>query len=303
MKVYIIRSFIWITLSILMSIFWIVGLMIGNAVFPSELMEMPQESSGTNELMLVLTCALNTAVLLIYIYRTTLKGIKLAITIAIITFGIQFFMSQIETLWFNDSLQFPVRGVWAIMSGGALMAFLFGISATWITGNFKGESTEVAHLQSEKKGLLIQRVILVSVVLWPLVYFSAGYLIAWQVPEVRQFYSGYAEMSSFASIMLDNITSGLYFFQIVRGLLWIMIAYLVLSSTYGTTLQKGIVLGLLLSFLGSSQLLLPNPYMSEGVRMAHLIETATSSFAWGIILSYSFSNFIITESKQNKITA
>lgn len=289
---------IWIALSILMTVFWVIGLMLGNMVFPSELMDMPQESSGANELMLVLTCALNTAVLLIYLYRSTLKGMKLAITIAIITFGIQFFMSQIETLWFNDSLQFPIRGVWAIMSGGALMACLFGITATWITGNFKGKNAEVAKIKLEKKGLLIQRVILVSVVLWPLVYFSAGYLIAWQVPEVRQFYSGTEEMASFVSIMLDNVTSGLYFFQILRGLLWILIAYLVLRSTYGATLQKGIVLGLLLSFLGSSQLLLPNPYMSEAVRIAHLIETATSSFLWGIMLSYSFNTFIESKTKQ-----
>jgi hypothetical protein len=74
----------------------------------------------------------------------------------------------------------------------------------------------------------------------------------------------------------------------------------VLSSINGSTLQKGVVLGLLLSILGSSQLLLPNPYMPETVRIAHLIETATSSFLWGIILAYNFNIFIKFKSERNK---
>jgi hypothetical protein len=46
-----------------------------------------------------------------------------------------------------------------------------------------------------------------------------------------------------------------------------------------------LILGLLFTVLGSAQLLIPNPYMPEPVRMAHLLETAVSDFIWGVIIA------------------
>ena len=108
-------------------------------------------------------------------------------------------------------------------------------------------------------------------------------------------------LASFFSIMKENVISGLYYFQIFRGVLWVLIAYLVLVSTEGTLLRKGLILGLLLSLLGSSQLLLPNPIMPYMVRMGHLVETATSSFIWGFILAWSFEKFTTFLPSNNKI--
>ena len=130
------------------------------------------------------------------------------------------------------------------------------------------------------------KIILLSVIIWPLIYFLAGYLIAWQFSEIRQYYSGTTEMDSFLSMMKANFASGLYFFQILRGVLWVLIALLVLAATRGSWIRKGIILGLLLAVLGSSQLLLPNPIMPEAVRMGHLLETAPSSFVWGVVLAW-----------------
>ena len=138
--------------------------------------------------------------------------------------------------------------------------------------------------------------------IWPLVYFSAGYLIAWQFSEVRLFYSGSTEMASFYSLMQDNFASGLYFFQIFRGILWILIALLVFSVIKGSLIHKGIILGLLLAFLGSSGLILPNPIMPFMVRMGHLVETATSSFLWGLILAWGFAKFTSDEIRESDVS-
>ena len=128
-------------------------------------------------------------------------------------------------------------------------------------------------------------------IIWPLIYFLAGYFIAWQFDDVRLFYSGTTEMTSFLSLMRANFASGLYFFQIFRGVLWISIALLVFAVTNVSVLHKGVILGLLLAFLGSSGLLLPNPIMPYMVRIGHLIETSTSSFIWGLILAWGFAKF------------
>ena len=130
------KALIWVALSILMTIFWIVGFMIGNAIFPSSIIEMSADSGRGGELILLLTCALNTLVILYFIYNSQCKGWKMVGIIFIITFGLQYFMSQIETLWFNDSLNFPIKGILAIVSGGGIMNLLFSVTATWFTGNF-----------------------------------------------------------------------------------------------------------------------------------------------------------------------
>ncbi len=277
----------WTSLTILLVIFWITGLMTGAAIFPNDLMSEAADSSGGNSMLLMFViAALNAAVTLYFIHSARIRGLKLAATIFLFTFGIQWFMSQIETLWFNDSVRLPICGIYAIVTGGAITSLFFAFAATWITGNFRRPGSP-APPPPEMNGLSIARVTaLLAVVIWPLVYFLAGYLIAWQFEAVRLFYSGKAEMDSFASLMKDNLYSGLYFFQIFRGVLWVLIALPVLKTTNGSWLRKGIILGLLISVLGSSGLLLPNPVMTEEVRMAHLLETSTSGFLWGIILSW-----------------
>jgi len=298
--------FSWIVLSILMMIFWIVGLAIGNAMFPSSLMEPSPDAQGNVMIMLFIICLLNTLAVLVYINSTRLRGYKLVGTLFFITFGIQYFMSQIETVWFNDSLKLPIDGIRALVSGGAIMSLLFSISATWITGKFRhseyASSPSVLSLLKVKDSSFTIRILVLAAIIWPLVYFSAGYLIAWQFDEVRQLYSGSTKMDSFISMMGANIASGLYYFQILRGMLWVMIALAVLGTTNGSIIKKGIILGLLLSLLGSSQLLLPNPYMTEQIRFAHLLETSSSSFLWGMILSWILGKFIMSTAQNTAIT-
>jgi len=281
-------------------IFWIIGLFIGNAIFPSSLMDAPAESGENGELMLLIICMLNTMALLYYIYNSPTKGWSLVVRVFLIAFGIQFFMSQIETFWFNDSLKMPVNLIWAVVTGGAIMTFLFSIAATWLTGNFKSNSPNKGTIKKTDRQSLIIHVILLSAILWPAVYFLAGYFIAWQFSEVRLYYTDTEEMDSFISLMKENVFSGLYFLQILRGFLWILIAFLVLLELRGPMIRKGIILGLLLSVLGSSQLLLPNPIMPDMVRIPHLIETGSSSFLWGLILAWFLDKFIIIHSTNNQ---
>ena len=288
MKVTIKIALIWLGLSILMLILWISGIGLGNIIFPSNLMEMTSESSNYNELLFFLVCGLNTWIIMYFIYNSRFSGWKLAGILFLVIFGIQYFMSQIETVWFNDSLLLPVNGIWAIVSGGAIMALVFSLAATWITGKFRTSSEFHKGPSREYLFPMAKKIVLLSVIVWPLIYFLAGYLIAWQFADARVFYSGSTEMNPFLEIMKDNFASGLYFFQIIRGILWILIGFLVLNTAQGSWIHKGIILGLLFAILGSSGLLIPNPVMPFMVRMAHLVETAPSSFIWGIIIAWTF---------------
>lgn len=284
----------WLGLSILLAIFWIAGMFIGNLLFPSSLMN--SSDSVTPGLFALLTVtSLNAGVVLLFTYYSTARGWRLVARIALIMFGIQYFMAQIETWWFNDSLQLPLNGIFAIVSGGAVTSILFAIMTTWRTGNFNQEQ----FTKSDKVKIFLKpfatATALLAIVIWPAVYFLAGYYIAWQFQDVRLFYSGNTEMAPFLNMMKENFASGLYLFQIFRGVMWVLIALLVLTAIKGSWLRKGIILGLLLSVLGSSGLLLPNPYMSEAVRMAHLLETSTSNFLWGMIMAWVLEKSIAPE--------
>lgn len=289
------KVLIWLGLSILMTIFWIVGLIIGNALFPSSITEMSADSDSSGGLILLLICALNTLVVLYFIYNSQCKGWKMVGTIFLITFGLQYFMSQIETLWFNESINFPIKGIWAIVSGGAIMNLLFSVTATWFTGNLKVLKGSAIEKEKIKLAPMVKYFLLLSILVWPVIYFLAGYLIAWQFADVRLFYSGTTEMDSFLSMMKANFASGLYFFQILRGVLWILIALPALAVIRGSLIRKGLIIGLLFAVLSSSQLLIPNPFMSDMVRMGHLIETAPSNFLWGFIIAWCFGKLISSE--------
>ncbi|MCW5514747.1 hypothetical protein [Muriicola sp. Z0-33] len=276
---------IWIGLSILMMILWGGGLMIGNLVFPSSLMEMETDSNAAAGFIFFLVSALNAGIILQLIYKARYRGWELAGYVFLVSFGIQYFMSQIETVWFNDSLGLPGNGIAAIVLGGACTLAAFSVIATWITGKFKSKPDKsddgVPHKFS------IKRILFLSAVIWPLIYFAFGYFVAWQFEDVRLLYSGTTEMDSFVEIMKGNFQSGLYLFQILRGFLWILIGILVLKMARGNKISNGVLLGLLFTILGSSGLLLPNPIMPEMVRIAHLIETSTSDFIWGFIIVWT----------------
>lgn len=276
---------IWLALSILMMILWVAGLMIGNAIFPSSLMEMETDSNGSAGFIFFLVSALNAGIILILIYKARYSSWKLAGQVFLVSFGIQYFMSQIETVWFNDSLGLPARGIAAIVLGGAITLAIFSVIAIWITGKFKSEP-DTSNDRILKR-FSVKKIILLSVVIWPLIYFAFGYFVAWQFEEVRLLYSGTTEMDSLSVIMKANVASGLYLFQFLRGFLWVLIGILVLSMARGNRMSNGILLGLLFTILGSSGLLLSNPFMPEMVRIAHLLETSTSSFIWGFIISWT----------------
>jgi hypothetical protein len=48
--------------------------------------------------------------------------------------------------------------------------------------------------------------------------------------------------------------------------------------------ETALAVGVTFSVLMNALLLLPNPYMPEPVRMAHLVETALSNFLFGLLV-------------------
>ena len=245
---------------------------------------MNQESDSASLIPFLIVAIINCTIILVYIYNSRITGWRLVLTLFVLLFGLQYFMAQIESVWFNNALKMEDNAIYAILAGGFIASLAFSILAAAITGRLKGETKGFDQFPVTLPN--ISTVLLLAFIVWPVIYFLAGYYIAWQFEAVRLFYTNSPGIDSLAVMMERNIADKLYFFQMIRGLLWILIAGTALFSLKGSTLRKAIIVGLLLSILSSSQLLISNPIMPESVRMAHLLETSTSNFIWGLVISY-----------------
>jgi len=118
------------------------------------------------------------------------------------------------------------------------------------------------------------------------VYYLFGYYVAWQSPELREFYGG-TDPGSFLAQMNVIFQSAPWMlpFQFFRGLCWTLLALLCIRMMRGAWWEAGIALSLVFA-VPSLYLLLPNPVMPDAIRWAHLVETVPSQFLFGWIAAF-----------------
>jgi hypothetical protein len=171
---------------------------------------------------------------------------------------------------------------------GFLIAAPFSVLAVLILGKAKADTSDtlpnprLVMTPSEWAWRLT-----VIAVAYVILYFTFGYYIAWRNPAVLEYYRGVDEgafLTHMGTVVRD--TPWLIPFQIVRALFWVALALPVVRILKGQWQETALSLGLLFAVVMNAQLLLPNPYMPEPVRMAHLVETASSNFIFGWLVGW-----------------
>ncbi len=287
----------YLLLVIVFTICWMLGMGIGLALFPSDLMSEAQNASF--DPMILVISGLHTAILYLYVRLAGSRGWSMIFRLTLISFGLTYFITQVETLWFIESVHMDIATVKGLLFGGLLSSFLF----SWVLVKISGKDT-LQTMESSvapkphfswKTSILF---VLLLIVVWPLLYFLAGYYIAWQSEAVRVYYTSSGELKSFYDMMVSNVRDGLYTFQVIRSFIWLGLALLIsYPIRTRSIIWQVLITGGLFAILGSSQLLLENPLMPEDVRVVHLVETAISTFIWGGILGY-FLNGVWSHSQQ-----
>lgn len=199
--------------------------------------------------------------------RATAGRWRLGLLVASTLFLAQSFLLVIEALYFADSVRVPmdqlVRGsavsLFAAIAVGAVVALLW-----------KGEASE-ARPAVQVRTLIIP--VFGVALLYVVAYFTAGYFIAWAVPEVRAYYGDGLEIELLS----------LLGFQVFRGLIWAMLALAIVRSLKPGVIGASLVVGACFSVLASAQLLYPNAFMPWEVRLPHLVEVSISNFLFGAI--------------------
>lgn len=191
--------------------------------------------------------------------------------LALIFYGFTFFQSGIEALLFLSYMQ-------STMTGADLAAmFLFGLVTTVVTVPVavalfhRGQSPQQAPLLFTGQKAIF-RMALLSVG-YVAVYFLFGALV-FKPLAGAQFDAYYGSL---------QIPDWLVPFQVLRGLIWVLLAYWLMTLVAGDK-KRIIYLCIIFITLPFSSLLLPaNAVMPLDIRMAHLVEIVTSMALFGYL--------------------
>lgn len=222
----------------------------------------------------------NAAVLAVAVMRARLRGWRLFASLSIIVFGVQTFMTQMETLFFRSAFPRMTDGALAsIVAGGFLNAVLSAGAACLV---FRPAAANAAPA-SRPNGRRLRWAIPALAVWYVVLYLVFGYFVAWQFAATRVFYSGSDRLVSFFRQYEGQFADSPAFlpFQLLRGILWTGLALLACRTLRRDRFRQVVIAGLVFGLLPSTQLFFPNPLMPPAVRMAHFIEVSISTGIFG----------------------
>ncbi len=228
-----------------------------------------------------------------YILRSNVYGRRLILVLFLQIFGVIFFMAQIEVLVFNDAVRMSVAFIIALIVAGAGVAGVVSPLAVRLFKKQKLQSVVIskASLWEGSVTEMAWKLTALSL-LYVALYMFCGYFIAWQFPALREFYSGSTEIVGFFQQWANTIAADptLLLVQVFRGYLWAGLALLATRTiATGRKWERLTIVSLLMSVGISFQLLLPNPYMPDGVRYGHFPEVFVENFLFGVIAALLFS--------------
>jgi hypothetical protein len=272
-----------VRLLVLIVLYFICFSVVSGVLF-SSIAETPAPDQANAAAALFIVSCLNASVLAYVILRSNWAGWKLVGAVFVVLFGVTTVMPQIETAYFVTRL--PPGILPRIILSGALVAAIFSPLAVLILGKRKHDSPKSSgearlHLTAGEWAWKVSLIALVYLTL----YFTFGYFIAWQNAAVRAYYGG-SDPGSFLAQMISvpREMPWLLPLQVLRAMLWTVLAVVVIRMLKGPWWEAGLTVALLFSVVMNSLLLIPNVFMPQEVRMVHLLETATSNFLFGLIV-------------------
>lgn len=225
--------------------------------------------------------------LMLLILRSRLRGARLAAWLVFVLFCVRIAQPQIETLVFEAARARLPPGVFiALWPMGLAHLAVFVPLAVIVLGRWRGAPEPLAFELEMTPGEWGAKLFACAALYVPL-YFLFGHYIAWQIPEIRAFYGGPAELDGFWASIRDVFQTmpWLPFFQLERGLFWALLAIPLVRMTRGSAREAGLTVSLTFAIALSSQLLIPGPHMPPAVRMGHFAETLLSGLLYGWLVA------------------
>lgn len=271
---------------------FLISMVIANMLVPlsPEIMAAGAAASGflSTPLAFLFNAFANALILVWAARRSSFKGLAMTGQLFTLSFGAQVFQTQIETGYFLSA--FPLLSnnfeVYVLILRGLITSLLFTLLVTWLTGGFSKQSRPQAAVTTDtdtavKHGAWLPVVYIV-------LYMIFGYFVAWQVKELRLFYSGPAELNGFFNQWGLSLMAKpeLPVFQYFRGVMWMLCLIPLLRGFSGKRTELIVLSALALALLPTAQLAFSNPLMPAGVSLGHFWEVAISTGIFGALVAW-----------------
>jgi hypothetical protein len=274
-----------ILLYVLFLVFFVMGAMAVAGVIPDGASSEPGLVPAAAGLLII--ALVNLVVVAALILTSRWGGWKLAVSLALAYYGAVTFLPQIETWYFLSSLTVGPELLPRLFLMGMPTAFLFVPLAVWILGKRRAiaETSPNPALVMPMQQWLWKLTALAMAYL--VLYWTAGYFIAWQNPQLRAFYGQPGEALPFFRQTANALRHDpmLFALQILRALLWVLCALPLIRGSRVDPWWTALLVGLLFSAPQNVAQILANPLMPvASVRLSHMIETASSTFLFGTLV-------------------
>jgi hypothetical protein len=252
--------------------------------------EPPASPAVTFGALGVIACV-DTWLVLSVVRTSRLHGLRLMLLLAPLFYFVKTLTSTIEALYFMPNVTRDLLP--SLVLATVPLALGFTPLAVWVSGRAKaGSLDEAPGFKPWPMGRAerIAKTLLLAVLVYPTLFFGAGWYIAFRSPALREFYGG-AHGQNFAQSMLwtFNHEPGTYCLEVMRGALWVGAALLILRTTRGPWWLGTLWVALWFGLLHTDVLLLPNPLMIAEIRAYHFVETASSNMVFALCIGWLFS--------------
>jgi hypothetical protein len=195
---------------------------------------------------------------------------------------------QIETWYFLSTITVDAKLLPRLFIMGLPVAFVFIPIAVWMLGKGKKLPEVIAANNLDMPVKQWAWKLSLIAVAYVVLYWCAGYFIAWQNPELRNFYGSPGDILPFWQHTLHTFQTdpGLFPFQVLRAMLWTLFAIPVIAGSKMDTWKTALLVGVFLGLPQNLGHIVENPLLPlASVRLSHLIETASSTFLFGVIMT------------------
>lgn len=215
------------------------------------------------------------------------NGWKLALLLGTAYFGAVTFLTQIEAWYFMSNITFDQKLVPRLFIMGLPVAFIYIPLAVLILskGGKKNSAKPPLSLTFPTKQWIWK--LSTIAIIYILLYWFAGYYIAWQNADLRAFYGSPGDILPFWEHTANTFRSesGLFLFQAIRAMLWTLCAIPIIRGSRVGVWWTAILVGLFFTIPQISGLILENPLMPKvSVRLSHMIEGIATNLVFGMII-------------------
>lgn len=236
---------------------------------------------------LLLVGIANTIIVAALVLSSKWGGLRLSLLLSLAYFGAVTFVMQIETWYFLSDITVNAELMPYLFIMGLPVAFLFVPLSVWILGKGRKLVKSISHNAIAipfKQWVWKLSIIAVSYVT---LYWLAGYFIAWQNPELRTFYGSPGAITPFWEHTANTLKTnpGLFFFQVMRSMIWTLCALPIIFGSRLNAWWTALLVALLFSIPQNLGHIMENSLIpAASVRLSHFIETASSTFIFGLIV-------------------